>query len=50
MFVTLLSALAILPKGTVRDETAFFMLLAILAAFTGAAIYLRLRRKEDNPE
>jgi len=36
---------AILPEGSVRNETTFFILLGGLAALIGAAIYLRLRRK-----
>ncbi len=35
---------AILPEGSVRDEGAFLMLVVLLAAFIGAALYLRLRR------
>jgi LPXTG-motif cell wall-anchored protein len=38
-------ALAILPEGTVRDETTFLVLLAALAGLIGLAIYLRLRKK-----
>ncbi|TLY05208.1 MAG: LPXTG cell wall anchor domain-containing protein [Thaumarchaeota archaeon] len=40
-----LSVLAILPEGSVRDETTFLILIAGLAALVGAAIYLRIRRK-----
>ena len=43
----MLSVLAILPEGSVRDETTFLFLLAGLAALVGAAIYLRIRRKKD---
>ncbi|HJS69121.1 MAG TPA: LPXTG cell wall anchor domain-containing protein [Nitrososphaera sp.] len=43
----MLSVLAILPEGSVRDETTFIILLAGLAVLVGAAIYLRLRRKKD---
>jgi LPXTG-motif cell wall-anchored protein len=43
----MLSVLAILPEGSVRDETAFIILLAGLAVLVGAAIYLRMRRKKD---
>jgi len=41
--------LAILPEGSVRNETTFFILLGGLAALVGAALYLRLRKrgKED---
>ena len=41
----MLSVIAILPEGSVRDETTFLILLAGLAALVGAAIYLRIRRK-----
>ncbi len=41
----MLSVLAILPEGSVRDETTFLILIAGLAALVGAAIYLRIRRK-----
>jgi LPXTG-motif cell wall-anchored protein len=46
-----LSVLAILPEGSVRDEATFLALLAGLAVLIGAAIYLRVRRKreEENP-
>ena len=37
---------AILPEGTVRDETTFLILVALLAGFAGFAIYLRLRKKQ----
>lgn len=43
----MLLALAILPEGTVKDEATFFFLLAILAAFVGAAIYLRIRKGRE---
>jgi LPXTG-motif cell wall-anchored protein len=36
---------AILPEGSVRNETTFFILLGGLAALIGAAMYLRLRRR-----
>ena len=42
---SVLSVIAILPEGSVRDETTFLILLAGLAALVGAAIYLRIRRK-----
>jgi hypothetical protein len=38
-------ALAILPEGSVRDETTFLMLVILLGAFVGVAIYLRLRNR-----
>jgi hypothetical protein len=43
----MLLALAILPEGTVKDEATFLFLLAILAAFVGAAIYLRIRKGRE---
>lgn len=43
----MLSALAILPEGSVRDEGSFIILLTGLAALVGAAIYLRMRRKRE---
>jgi LPXTG-motif cell wall-anchored protein len=46
----MMSVLAILPEGIIRDETTFLILLAGLAVLVGAAIYLRIRRKrEENP-
>lgn len=44
----MLSLLAILPEGSIRDEATFLMLLAGLAVLVGAAIYLRIRRKEED--
>ena len=49
----LTTALAILPEGTVRDETTFLGLMVVLAAFVGAAIYLRIinrKQEQENPE
>lgn len=48
----MLPILAILPEGSVRDETTFLILLAGLAVLVGAAIFLRIRRKreEENPK
>jgi LPXTG-motif cell wall-anchored protein len=43
----MLSLFAILPEGSVRDETTFIFLLAGLAALVGAAIYLRMRRRKE---
>jgi LPXTG-motif cell wall-anchored protein len=43
----MLTILAILPEGSVRDETTFFILLGGLAALVGAAMYLRFRRKRE---
>jgi LPXTG-motif cell wall-anchored protein len=36
---------AILPEGSVRNETTFFILLGGLGALIAAALYLRSRRK-----
>lgn len=44
----MLPVLAILPEGSVRDETSFLLLLAGLAVLVGAAIYLRIRRKRED--
>jgi LPXTG-motif cell wall-anchored protein len=44
-----LSVLAILPEGSVRDENTFIILLAGLAVLVGAAIYLRVRSKRNDP-
>ena len=48
----MLPILAILPEGSVRDETTFLILLAGFAVLVGAAIFLRIRRKreEENPK
>jgi len=43
----LLVILLILPKGTVRDEGTFFIMLTILIALVGVAIVLRRRRLEN---
>jgi LPXTG-motif cell wall-anchored protein len=43
----MLPMLAILPEGSVRDETSFIILLAGLAALIAAAVYLRIRRKRE---
>jgi len=47
----LLLAFAILPEGSVRNEAYFFVLLAILAALVGVAMYLRHKRNRmpDEP-
>jgi LPXTG-motif cell wall-anchored protein len=39
--------LQILPQGSVRDETTFFILLAGLVALIGVAMYLRMKRKRE---
>jgi len=44
----MLPVLAILPEGSVRDETSFLLLLAGLAVLVGVAMYLRIRRKSEN--
>lgn len=38
---------AILPEGSVRNETVFFMLLILLGGLIGAAMYLRHRRSKQ---
>lgn len=38
---------AILPEGSVRDEGTFLVLVTILAALVGAAMYLRYRRNRE---
>ena len=43
----MLSIIAILPEGSVKDETTFLILIAGLAVLVGAAMYLRMRRKRD---
>jgi LPXTG-motif cell wall-anchored protein len=37
----------ILPKGSVRDETSFFIILSILIILIGIAIVFRRRRQKD---
>jgi hypothetical protein len=46
----MLTILSILPEGSVRDETTFFILLGCLATLVCAAIYLRFRRKRGENE
>ena len=46
----LITALAILPEGSVKDETTFLGLMAVLAAFVGAAIYLRIKNRKQEQE
>jgi TRAP-type uncharacterized transport system fused permease subunit len=43
----LLVILLILPRGTVRDEGTFFIMLTILIALIGVAIVLRRKRLEN---
>ncbi|HEY7734876.1 MAG TPA: hypothetical protein VIB07_08800 [Nitrososphaera sp.] len=38
-------ALAILPEGSVKDEGTFLMLVILLGAFVGVAVYLRIRNR-----
>jgi LPXTG-motif cell wall-anchored protein len=40
--------LYILPKGSVRDETSFFIILFILITLIGIAIILRRRRRQED--
>jgi LPXTG-motif cell wall-anchored protein len=40
--------LYILPKGTVKNETSFFVILSILLILIGIAIVLRRRRQNDD--
>ncbi len=39
--------LAILPEGSVKNEGVFFVLLALLAALVGFAMYLRHKRNKE---
>lgn len=39
--------LSILPNGSVKDETTFFVLLGMLAALIGVALYLRHKRNSE---
>ena len=43
----LLVILLILPRGTVRDEGIFFIMLTILIALIGVAIVFRRKRLEN---
>jgi hypothetical protein len=45
--LVLLVILLILPRGTVRDEGTFFIMLTILIALIGVAIVLRRKRLEN---
>jgi Zn-dependent protease with chaperone function len=40
---------AILPKGTVKDEGTFFILVSILLALIAAAYLMRWRRNRETP-
>jgi hypothetical protein len=48
--LTILSAtlFAILPKGTVRDEDTFFIMITILAGLIAAAYIMRKRRNRQS--
>ena len=39
--------LAILPAGSVKDEGVFFVLVGLLAALIGVAMYLRHKRNKQ---
>ncbi len=39
--------LALLPEGTFRDEGTFLLLIVLLGAFVGAAVYLRIKRRRE---
>ena len=41
---------AILPPKTVKDESTFFLLVILLGAFIGAAIYLRIKRRKEEKD
>lgn len=41
------TAFAILPAGSVKDETTFFVLIGLLAALIGVAMYLRHKRNSE---
>ena len=45
--VFLLVVILILPKGAVRDEGTFFIMLSILIILIGTAIILRRRRLKN---
>jgi membrane protein implicated in regulation of membrane protease activity len=47
MFNWLAAVLQILPEGSVKNEGVFFILLAILAALVGFAMYLRHKRNKE---
>jgi membrane protein implicated in regulation of membrane protease activity len=38
---------ALLPEGSVKNEGVFFVLLALLAALVGFAMYLRHKRNKE---
>lgn len=41
------AAFAILPEGSVKDEATFFVLIGILAALIGVALYMRHKRNSE---
>ncbi|AIF84108.1 hypothetical protein NTE_02051 [Candidatus Nitrososphaera evergladensis SR1] len=41
------AALAVLPAGSVKDETTFFILIGLLAALIGVALYMRHKRNSE---
>lgn len=41
---------AILPEGAVRNETAFLILVVMLAALVGVAMYMRAKRNRQPDE
>jgi hypothetical protein len=43
-----IALLAILPKGTVRDEGTFFILISILAGLIVVAYIMRTRRNRQS--
>jgi hypothetical protein len=48
--IFLLASFLILPRGSVRDESTFFIMLSILVVLVVVAIILRRKRmKKDSP-
>lgn len=41
------AAMAILPTGAVKDEGTFLVLITLLAALVGFALYLRQKRNKQ---
>lgn len=41
------AALALLPEGSVKDETTFLVLVGMLLALVGVAMYLRHKRNKQ---
>jgi hypothetical protein len=46
----LLAILLILPKGIVRDEGTFFIMLSILIVLVVVAVVLRRKREQNSPQ